>query len=164
MYAPRAVTCLAGLAVLDCYQPGGAVKGFFQCYFNRRLDILDAFLGCLPFAAPHPEEVSENAAEVICAAEAVALRLAASLEDVAEIVTLVSGALSLCARETVGILPLVSELVIFLALFRIRKHFVSLADLLEFFFSSLIARIDIRVIFACQLAESGLDFLVRSRP
>jgi len=55
------------------------------------------------------------------------------------------------------LLPLRTELVVLLTLFRVRKHLVGFVDFLELFFRFGLAGVHVRVILARQTPVGGLD-------
>src|SRR5215204_5316781 len=59
--------------------------------------------------------------------------------------------------------PIRAQLVVLLPLFGIAQHFVSFVDFLEACFGGLVARIDVRMELAGQLAKGLLDLLLRGR-
>jgi hypothetical protein len=101
-----------------------------------------------PVAKDAAEEVIETAAgEVFGSLTAKALETEASLRT--------------CARA-VGLIECgMTELVILLALLRVREDLVGLVDLLEPLLRCFVARINVRMIFPGHLAESLLDLGIR---
>ena len=59
--------------------------------------------------------------------------------------------------RTTGLVPVLTELLVFATFIRIGENLIGLADLLEPGFGSLIAGIDIRVVLPSQLAKGSFD-------
>ena len=64
-----------------------------------------------------------------------------------------------CLSELVGVLPVLAELVVFLAFLRVGEHLVGLVYFLELSLGRLVAGVNVRVILAGQLPIRLLDIL-----
>jgi hypothetical protein len=87
-----------------------------------------------------------------------ATRTASAAEEVTEIAELNAPAFPARWRSKISTrLPVLAELIVALTLLRIGEDIIGLPDLLEFFFRAAVTRVDVRVIFARQLAVGFLD-------
>src|SRR5262245_24583655 len=129
----------------------------FEAEFDSGLDVLPTHskAGASAWAAPGTKQRLKKVAEAAWAAP--------GTEKVAEVGIFDAPAFPARRRGKISTrLPVLAELVIALALLRIGEDLIGLSDLLEFLFRAFIAKVDVRVILARQLAVGFLN-VVRSR-
>jgi len=127
----------------------------FKCKGDLRFDILAAHnkAGAATTATPPPEQALKEIAEPASPSTA-----AKQIAKVAK-----SSMRAFPARRRPKLFarfPVLPQLVVALAFVSVGQNFVSLVDLLKFVFGGFIARIDIRMILARQLAVGGLDLIL----
>src|SRR5207248_8794361 len=133
------------------------MKCFFKGDKNVGFDIRPAFGGCFASAESAERRTSTTAAEKCF--EEIAEASAAEFEFNAAVATrLIKSAAGLTAPlrrrlKSTGLVPIRAELIVFLTLLRIAQDFVSLIDLLKFFFGGLFVFRDVGMIFARQFPE-----------
>src|SRR6476469_5974538 len=64
-----------------------------------------------------------------------------------------------CLLKLFSMLPVLSILVVFLSFFRITQHFIGFIDLLKLFMGFFIIRVEVRVVFPCQLTVGFFNIL-----
>jgi hypothetical protein len=133
----------------------------FEAEFYGGLDILPthgkagASARATPGTKPGTKQRLKKVAE--------ATRATPGTEEVAKVTEINASAFPARRWGKIGpCLPMLAELVIALALLWIGEHCIGLPDLLELLLRALVARVDVRVILARQLAIGFLD-VVRSR-
>src|ERR1700730_10667520 len=149
------------------------MEGFFEWNHDVRLHVVAALCAHLPASKSAaakcrpPAAAAKKLLEEIAEAGAVEFELDAT---VAAAIAIESAAWLALLRSPVRwrlkssrLVPIGAELIVLLALLRIAQHLVSFINLLEFFFSGLFILRDIGMIFARQLAERALDFIVARR-
>src|SRR5262245_27592253 len=128
------------------------VMCLFEAEFNGGLDVLPTHgkAGASTWAASGTKQRLKKVAK--------AAHATPGTEEVAEIAVFNAPTFPARWRGKISTrLPVLAELVIALALLRIGEDCIGLPDLLEFLFCAFVARVDVRVILARQLAVGFLD-------
>src|SRR5258708_24472418 len=146
------------------------MQRFFECDNNARFHIGAAF--GVRGAPAEPAECGTTASsakkrfEEIAEPGSAELELNSSAAIAAPLIKPAAGLLALPLRrrlETTGPVPIRTELIVFLPLFRIAQNFVRLVDLLEFFFGGLFVLRHIRVILTRQFSKSAANLVLARR-
>src|SRR5882724_3764739 len=152
------------------YGPRRAVQRFFECDHNVRFHIRATF-GCRRASAEPAEcgttsPAAKKRFEEIAEPSSAELELNPAAAIAAPLIKPAAGLLALPLRrrlETAGPVPIRTELIVFLPLFRIAQNFVRLVDLLEFFFGGLFVLRDIRVVLTRQLSKGAANLVLGRR-
>src|SRR5882724_2231615 len=130
----------------------------FQFVFERAARLGFFFQACAAAAA---KKLAKEIAETCAAPSTSAAAATAEIEPVEiEIDVAVAAARSALAIIAGGnIFTVKTILIVHLTFFAVGQNVVGFLQLLEFFFGSFVARIEIGVVFACEFAESGANIL-----
>ena len=160
--APRTVAGFAGIHAGDLqffYTAAHRIpKINFQFVFERAAGFGFFFQACAAAAA---KKLAEEIAETCAASSTGAAAATAEIETVEiEIDVAVAAARSALAVVAGGnVFTVKTVLIVHLAFFAIGQNVVGFLQLLEFFFGSFVAGIEIGVIFAREFAERGANIL-----
>src|SRR5580704_14642540 len=113
-------------------------------------------------AASAAEELAEQVAETCAAGASGRARAAAGIEIKSAEIKIDAGITGIASRRRgtrLIVVAIKSVLVVHLAFLAIRQHVVRFLQLLEFFFRSLVAGIQVRMIFPRELAKSRTNLL-----